>query len=176
MIVRYYFRKYRIQIYGFLILLFATSLQCTLLNYFRIINIKPDIMLATLVMFSFFYSLRCSLIFSLLIGIFRDVLGFLPFGFNTIICVLWVILAREIFQRLSIEDKLIRCITLFIIIVLNNLTLNCFMFIINKPIPTGILLKVIFLESLFTLPLSLMIYKIFIFLLNPVKSPSINRL
>ena len=158
------FRRYHQKIYGLLILSIIALLQATFLNYFRIINVKPDAILATLIIFVHFFSLGWLVVFALFAGIFRDIFSILPFGFNVIISILWVILAKQISRRLSIENNFIRSTMLFLIILLNNLFLQSLLFVLDRPIAMGIFLKTASLESIFTLLLALPMYRLFVYL------------
>lgn len=154
-------KRYRRHIYAILVLLIIALLQSTLFNSFRILNVKPDAILATLIIFVPFFSLRWSVIFAFLGGIFRDIFSILPFGFNVIICILWVILAKQISRRLSLENIFTRGAMLCLIILLNNFAIWFFLFVLDRPIVIGNFLKIISLESISTLVLSLPMYILF---------------
>lgn len=157
-------KKYRKQIYGVLILFIVAVLQATLLNYFRIFNIKPDVILIALIVLVPFFSLRWSVIFAFLSGVFRDIFSSLPFGINVILCIIWVIVAKEISRRLSIEHKLVRSAIPCLIILLNNLALRSFLFALQKPIIIYTFLKIVFLECIFALLLILPMYRFFVYI------------
>jgi rod shape-determining protein MreD len=156
--------RYRLQIYGLLLLFLIALLQSTLLNYFRIFNVKPDAILAALILFVAFFDLRWLAAFAFLGGIFRDIFSALPFGFNTIICILWVILANRISRRLSIENNVIRSCLLCLIILLNNLTMQSILFVLGKPVSLGVFSRIVFIESIFTLFLASLMYRVFVHL------------
>lgn len=159
-------KRYRQQIYGLLVLFVIALLESTLFNYFRIFNVKPDAILAALVLFVPFFSLRWLFVFALFGGIYRDIFSILPFGCNAIICILWIILAKQISRRLSVENNLIRSTMLCLIILLNNLTLQFLLFVLDRPIVIGSFLRIVSIESIFTLLLALPMYRFFVYLFS----------
>jgi len=158
-------KRYRKQFYALLILFIIILLQSTLLNYFRIFNVKPDAILAALVIFVPFFRLRWSITFAFFGGIFRDIFSILPFGFNAIIYILWIILANRISRRLSVENIFIRSALLCLIILLNNLALESILFVLGRSLIITTFLKIIFIECILTLLLALPMYKLFVYLL-----------
>lgn len=161
-----YIKRYRQQIYAILILLIVATLQSTLLNYFRIFSVKPDIILISLIIMTAFFSLAWSVFFAFILGIFRDIFSILPFGFNVIILIIWIILAKQITRRLSIEHKFIRCIIPCLIILLNNIAWQSISFMLGRPVFIGPFLKIASLEFVFTLVLVLPIYRLIVHLFD----------
>ena len=161
---RRFFQRFRKQMYAFLALFIIVLLQSTLLNYFRIFNVKPDAILASLVIYVNFFNLGWSLFFAFLGGIFKDAFSVFSFGFNTITCILWIILARQVSRRLSFENNFIRSGLLCLIILLNNLTLQSIMLVLGRHIVMADLLKVAAIESIFTLILAMPLYRFFVYL------------
>ena len=158
------FKRYRQQICALLVLLVIALLQSTLLNYFCIFTVKPNAILASLILFIPFFNFRWLVVFALFGGIFYDLFSILPFGTNAVICILWIILARGISRRLSMENDFIRSALLCFMIILNNLALQSILFILDRPIAIGTFLKIVSIESIFTLLLALPIYRLFIYL------------
>ena len=148
-------------IYGLLALFIIALMQSTLLNYFRIFNVKPDAILAALVIFVAFFNLRWSVSFAFLGGVFRDIFSILPFGLNTSLCILWIILAKQISRRLSMENELTRSAILCLIIILNSLALQSILFIVDRPIVMGVFFRIASIESILTLLLALPMYRLF---------------
>lgn len=168
-----YLQRYRRQLRGILVLFIIAILQSTLFNYFRIFNVKPDAILIALIVSVSFFEFKWSVIFAFLCGILRDLFSILPFGLNTIIFVLWVILAKQIYRRLSVEDKLISYTVPCMIILLNNLTLQAIFFLLGQSIALGIVVKIVLLELIFAVLLVLPLYKIFNFLLEDSLPPQL---
>jgi len=160
-------KRYRQQICAFLALLIIGLLQSTALNYFPILNVKPDAILAALIMLAPFFSLGWSVAFAFLGGLFRDIFSSLSFGFSICLSILWVILAKQIFRRLSAENALIRNATLCLLIVLNNLTMQFILFMLDHPLSLGIFLRIVSLELILTLILAFLMYRLFVRLFMP---------
>ena len=155
------FKRYHKQIYAFLVLFIIALLQATLFNYIKIFNLKPDAILPALIIFVPFFNLRWSVTLGFLGGIFRDIFSILPFGFNVIICILWIALAKQIFRRLSIENNFIRIIMLFLIILLNNFTIQSILFVLGKPIAIGTFIRIVSIESIISVLLAFPMYRFF---------------
>ena len=160
------FKIYRRIIFALLVLLLAAYLQSGLLNYLRIFYVKPDIILASLVLFVPFFDLRQLLMFAFLGGIFCDIFSILPFGVNIIILILCIFLAYKLTRKLSVENQIIRYTLLLVIILLKNLVFGLTFFILDKPIPAVVFLRIAFLESLITLLLAPAMHKLFLCLLQ----------
>lgn len=160
------FQKYYRQLQALSILFIVILLDLTLFNYFLIFNVKPDVILATLIIFSAFFSLKWLAGFALLGGIFRDSMSMLPLGFNTVICILWVILARRMSQKFTVENIFIRSALLCAIILLNNLSLRLVIFVLGGNVANNIFLKIAIMQSVLTLLLALPMYKLFAYLLT----------
>jgi rod shape-determining protein MreD len=156
---------YRKQIYALLILFVIILCEFTLFNYFRVIfNAKPDAVLVVLVYYVAFFNLGWSVVFAFLAGVFRDIFSLLPFGINAISFIVWIILAKQISRRLSVENNFIRAALLFLIIVLNNLTTQSFLFALDRPVAMNVFFKSVLTESILTLLLGIPMYSFFTYL------------
>jgi len=164
--LRWELQKYRRQARALLVLFVILLLDTTLFNYLRIFNARPDIILATLIFFSFFFALKWLVGFAFLGGIFRDSISILPFGFNTIICIFLVILAKRISQKFTVENILIRSAMLFFIILLNNLIIQLILLTLGGTVVTNAFLRIAVLQSIVTLLSALPMYRIFGHLLS----------
>lgn len=159
-------RAYKKQLKAALILFSVILLEFTLYGRLRIFGIAPDLSLAALVIYPLFFSLSHCLGFAFLAGILRDAISALPFGFNTIACLLWVILAKRISQKLAVEHILIRSAMLGVIILLNNLFMrlsaNLFFTLYRQIdfLPAAVFLINAFFQSALTIIFSLPIYRI----------------
>jgi len=160
-------RRYPQQLCAFSILFIIALSQYTLFNYFRVLNIKPNAILAALIMLAPFFSLGWSVAFASLSGIFSDIFSSLPFGLDICLCIIWIILAKQIFRRLSPENNLIRSVILCLIIVLNNLATQSVLFVLDRPLSLDIFPKIVSIESILTLILALPMYRLFVYLFMP---------
>jgi rod shape-determining protein MreD len=164
--LRWEFQKCRKQTEAFLMLSIIMLLDATLFNHLRIFHARPDIILAALIIFSFFFALKWSVGFAFLGGIFRDSISILPFGFNTIICIFLVILAKRISQKFTVENIFIRSAMLFLIILLNNLIIQLILLTLGGTVVTNAFLRIAVTQSIVTLLLALPMYRIFGHLLS----------
>ncbi|MFH1577894.1 MAG: rod shape-determining protein MreD [Candidatus Omnitrophota bacterium] len=152
--------QYRRQIYAFLILFIAGLTQATLLNYFRIFSVKPDIILAVLIISSLFLNLGWSVSLAFFGGIFCDLMGNLPYGFNAILFILSIILVKRISSKLSVENIFIRNAVICLIIVLNNLAVRFILLALGSSLAFGIFLRFTVIQSILTLLAALPIYRL----------------
>lgn len=155
-------KKYRNLVFALLIISIAALIQSTVLDYFRIFNIKPDIILATLIIFALFFELRWACITAFLGGGLVDLLGNLPFGFNTPIYILWAILANWIARKLTMENSFIRSSALFIIVLLNNLVTRFLFLLLGRPLlrPDEFLSSAIF-EGIYTILIAYPLFRLY---------------
>ncbi len=149
---------------AFIIIALALGLfQATLLNYFSIFGVKPDLLLATVVIAGFFLELRWAIVFGVLAGIFKDAFGLSPFGLNILLFALWGYLVNKLSRKISIEDNIAAAVLVFIIALLQNIASGFVIIYSGSFVPFGIFLRIVFLSSLYTaltLPLIFKIAKI----------------
>lgn len=137
--------------------------QLTSLSYFRLFGVSPDLFLICVFIASLFFELRWSIIFSVLLGIFKDSFSPDTFGLNIILFSLWSFLIVKVSRKITIEDNITRALLLFIVALLQNIISGLLLFYSGGNVPTGIFLRIILLGSLYTaliLPLILKIVKI----------------
>ena len=153
---------YRRQLYAISLLFIVMLLDSTLMNYCRtLFGLKPGTILAALVFLVPFFNLGWMVMFAFLAGLFRDAFSLLPFGFSISVCIVLVILAKQISRRFSAEDNLIRCVMLCLIILLNNLATSLVLFVLDRPVVIGVFLSSALREAVFTLLLGLPMYRLF---------------
>lgn len=137
--------------------------QVSLLSYFSVFGVKPDLLLAIVVIAGFLLEPRWALFFGVLAGIFKDAFGLSPFGFNIILFACWGYFVNKLSRRISIEDNIAAAILLFLIALLQNIASGLAVIYSGGFVPFGIFLRVVFLGSLYTaltLPLILKIARI----------------
>lgn len=146
-------------IFIFTIIIFAIF-EVTILDYFKIFNVKPNILLILVVGLSLSFELRWAIFFSALCGILKDIFSINTFGINTLLFPLWGFLTIELSKKISIDNNFIRIIIIFIIAVLNNIITRLILSYLGKLIPVGIFLRITFSESLYTALILPLIFKI----------------
>ena len=137
-----------------LILFFAIIIiglfQVTFANYFTVFGIKPDFLIIIVVLSGVFFSWRWSIFFSVLAGMLKDVFGLETFGIHIALFVSWGYLVFRLSKKVTIDDNASLLILVFIVVVLNGLAMRFINISLGKPVPLGISLRIICVESLYT--------------------------
>lgn len=143
-----------------LIVIILSLIQATLINYFQIFLVKPDFLLIVVVLASLFFNSGWAITFSLFAGILKDSLAINTLGINTLIFPLWSLMVIRLSRKISIENDLRRGILIFIVVVANDLVTRIAQFCLGNIISSGIFLKIIILESLYTAIISPLVFKV----------------
>lgn len=142
----------------FLIISIFAIFQATILNYLKIFYVLPDLLLISMVMVSLLFELRLALVLSAFAGILKDIFSIKPFAINTILFLLWCLFIKNLSKKLAIENRLSRALLVFVIVIFNDVINRLVIFHTGETIPAGIVLRVIFLESLFSACVSPLVY------------------
>lgn len=149
----------------FLLIIFILAiLQATLLDTFKLFDVKPDLLLIVVVISSIYFDLKWALLLAVFSGILKDCLLFNSFGLNTLLFSLWSFLIVKLSRKLSLDNDFLRALLLFIIIVFNDVIISSIYFSQGQFIPLGIFLRRLFLECLYSIAISPLIFK----LLRPI--------
>lgn len=124
--------------------------QVTILDYFKIFNIKPDFLLMSVVIVSLLFEARSALILSIFAGILKDTFAASTFGINTVLFVLWSFLIIRLTKEIPIDSNFIRAVLIFIVGVLHNTIIGLLFIYLGNFIAVGILLRIIAIQSLYT--------------------------
>jgi len=124
--------------------------QLSLLEYFRIFGIKPDLLLVTVVMASLFLEMRWAIVFGVAVGTFKDIFGLSPFGLNILLFGLWSFLSAKISRKISIEDNLSATLLVLVIALLQNIAMGLALIYSGDFVPCGIFLRISLLGSFYT--------------------------
>lgn len=143
-----------------LIVIFLGVLQVTLLNYFRFFGVGPDILLVVVVFGALILEPRVALTGIILAGIIKDLFTSLPLPLNTILFVAWYFIIIKLTKEISIENNLIRLALIFIVVFLHHLISGASLIYLGNFIPLGIFLRNLFLASIYTTAVSLLILKL----------------
>ncbi|MBI3990850.1 MAG: rod shape-determining protein MreD [Candidatus Omnitrophica bacterium] len=152
-------------IFFFLIIIFAL-LQATLLNCIDIFNIKPDLLLASVIISSLSFNPVWALSLSIFAGILKDIFSANTFGMNTILFFLWSLFIIELSRGITFDSKYIRLALIFIIAILNNIIIRLIFLFLGNLIPWGIFLRITLVESLYTALFLPLVFKFSHSLLN----------
>ncbi|MFA4889358.1 MAG: hypothetical protein WC628_07295 [Candidatus Omnitrophota bacterium] len=119
-------------------------------QYLRVFGIKPDLILACVVVANLTFEFRWAFALSLLAGIFKDSLIISSFGSNTVLFAIWSLLVCEIKRRFSLDYILVQVILLWVIALLQNLSTAIIVISSGNIVPAGIFLRIVFLGALYT--------------------------
>lgn len=125
-------------------------LQITILDYFKVFSVKPDLILIAVFCAAIFLDLKPALCVGLLAGIFKDAFTSSALGFNAVLFPIWVFLIATLIRRVSIEDNISRIALLFIVAILNNLISGLALVYSIGSLSWSIFLRITFLASVYT--------------------------
>lgn len=128
----------------------AGMLQVTILNYFRILTIKPFLLLIFVVIASLTFELKWALIFSFSAGIFQDIFSVSAFGINTPLFLLWSFLIVRLNREISIENNVLRCGLVIIVTFLHDIFVGLIYVYSGSYLSPGIFLRIITLQPIYT--------------------------
>lgn len=145
----------------FLLSIFIIAVfQATILDVFKIFNVKPDILLVAVVVSSIYLDLKWALVLAVFAGILKDSLNLHSFAINTLILTVFSFLTVKISKKISLDNNFICSLLLFIIVVSNGIIIRLSYFSGDQFIPLGIFLRTLFLESLYAIAILPLVYKL----------------
>jgi rod shape-determining protein MreD len=143
----------------FLLILFIIVLiQATLMHYLRFFGVKPDLLICFIVVTSVYFEWKWALSFSLLAGLFKDLLGSSGLGINIFLMPLWGYLVLRLSRKISIDDPIGLSATVFLAVLLNDIASRFLYLSFGKYVSLGIFLRIAFIEALYTTALALPIF------------------
>lgn len=137
-------------------------LQVTVLDYAKIFNVKPDLLLISISLASLVFGLGEALVLSVFAGLFKDVIGIGTFGINTFLFTLWSLLIGKLAKEISIENNFRRTTLIFIITILHNIIMGLTFVYCGKSIPLGLFLRIVSIESIYTAGISPLVFWVII--------------
>jgi rod shape-determining protein MreD len=144
------------KIFLLVLILILGLLQATILNYFRLFWVKPDLLLICVVIAGLFFSPVAAIGFSIFIGVYKDILGFHNFGLNSLLFPIWGFLTIQLGRKISLDNDFIRAGFIFFLAGLNGAAVKM---ISDIPVSAGIFFKVLILEPFYTAIVSLLILR-----------------
>jgi rod shape-determining protein MreD len=145
----------------FLFILLALGiLQLTALDNFKIFNIKPDLLLLSVIIVSLTFQLREALFLSIFAGVFKDSLVTSAFGINTLLFAFWCFIIIKLSRKVTIDSSFMRICLVFIIVFLHNLIIGIIFLYLRITVALGIYLRIVFIESIYTAFILAMLFKI----------------
>lgn len=146
----------------FAVIIFFGLLQATVLNYIDIFNVKPDLLLISVVIASLFCASGWALFLSVFAGILKDILSVNAFGFNSLLFFSWSFLIIKLSRNITFDSDYIRLALIFVIAIFNNIITRLISFFLGNSISWGISLRIIIIGPLYTafiFPLALKLAK-----------------
>lgn len=145
----------------FLLIIGLTGvLQVTLLDYFKIFNVKPDLLLITIVLGSLYFDLKWALFFALTAGVFKDTFSTAPLGINTALFAVWSLVVARLAHEVSLDNNLRQAVLIVIVTVAHHAACGLILAFLGNLVPFGIILRIIFLEALYTAAVLPLVFKL----------------
>lgn len=145
----------------FAIIVALGMFQATLLNYFRIFLVKPDLLLISMVIISLSGTpVFLAISFSLVAGMLKDIFSLNPSSVNTILFPLWSYLIIRLSKKISIDTNLTRAFFLFTIVIVNDLVAFSLSLPTVSPVSSGIFCKILILSPLYAALVSPLLFKL----------------
>ncbi|MCX5713395.1 MAG: rod shape-determining protein MreD [Candidatus Omnitrophica bacterium] len=133
-----------------LLILVIAILQSSVIDAFRVFNVKPDLLFSIVVIVSLLLEFRQAIIFSLASGIFKDLLGANHIAINTFLFPVWSFLIMQAARSISLEGDSRQAIFVFIAVALNALVGRIIFFSATLQIAPGIFIRTLLFESIYT--------------------------
>jgi rod shape-determining protein MreD len=142
------------------VLILLVILQPTLMSWFRIFGVEPDLVLAAVVIIGLSLDLKWVLLFSYAAGLLKDSLGILPLGVNTLVLPLLGFAANRLSRRMVIEADYVIATVVFIAAVSHNLIISLLLVIMGLNISMGMSSRIILIGAIYTASLFLLFSKL----------------
>jgi len=120
------------------------------LNFVKIFNVKPDLLLACSVIASVLFEPAWGISLSMFSGVLKDISSVNSFGMNTLLFFLWSYLIIKLSRKVTLDVDYIQLALIFIITFLNNIVTRLVFILLGTYIPLAISLRIIFIEPLYT--------------------------
>ena len=141
------------------VIIILVLLEATVLNYVNIFNVKPDLLLISVIIASLFFAPGWAISLSIFAGILKDIFSVNAFGMNTILFFLWSFLIIKLSRKIIFDSNYIRLALIFIIAILNSIISRLIFLFSGNFISWGIFLRITSVESLYTALIFLLVLK-----------------
>lgn len=148
----------------FIIVTVAVLLQITVLNSFKILNVKPDLILISIILGSLSFELSWAIGFSIFAGILKDIFSLNIFGINTFLFPLWSFLIIRLSKRMTLDNSFICAALVAVITIINNIVIKLINLYLGNSINIGIFLHILFFECIYTALVLPLVFKV----VNPI--------
>jgi len=134
----------------FLVIFVCALLQPTVLNSIRFFGVKPDLLLICVVIAALEFELKWALIFSVLAGLFKELLGVQPSGFNAIMFGFWSLLIIRLKRDVSFDNLYMVIALTAVVTLVHHLLVGLALVYFGSFIPLGIFVRIIIIETFYT--------------------------
>lgn len=135
-------------------------LQATILDYISIFNVKPDLVLVSMVITSLYSPLKWALVLAVFAGLLKDALALNTFAINTLLFPLWSFLIIKLSKKISLDNNFIPAALIFVIIVSHDIAMRLLCLFLGQFMSLGIFLRTAFLEALYTALIFPLVFKL----------------
>lgn len=134
------------------VIFICALLQSTLLDFFRVFYVKPDLLLICAVMSGLLVKeYRWAIALSLFSGAIKDILCVNTLGINTLLFPLWTFLVIRLSRKVTLDNTPLRLLTIFLAALLNDISARLIFLFLGNPATTGgAFLRIVFFEPLYT--------------------------
>jgi len=145
-----------------LVIVIFSIFEITILDYFKVFGVKPDLFLICVVMVSiiFVFELRWALFLSIFAGVLKDTFSLNVFGINTLLFPLWSLLIIKLSKNILIENNFIYAALVFIIVIFHDIVTRLINLTLGNFIPLIIFLRITLIESLYTALIFPLVFKL----------------
>lgn len=120
------------------------------LDYLKFFSIKPDLLLAIVLIWAVFLRSTDAFKLGILAGFLKDLFSENILGINTLLFPFWVVVTLKLSKRIALDNRLIQMILVFIVSILTNIIYRLVIIFMGTYIPWVISLRIIILSSLYT--------------------------
>lgn len=143
-----------------ILIIILAFVQVVFLEYVKVFNVKPDLLLISAVIASFIFRGRYSLALVLFAGLIKDIFGSNSYGINILLFSLWYFLIVILSRQITMDNSIIRLALIFIISIFHNLISGLMLFYLGKPLAVGIFIRTIIFASIYTTTIFPLIYNL----------------
>ena len=138
----------------------AALLQVSVLDYLKVLGVKPDLLLVGVFWASIVFQQREALALSAGAGILKDIFTPYSFGTNTLLFALFSLMIIRLGKEISIDSNPVRFIVLYIVAFCNATATRFIFFFLGNIVPLHVFLRVAFLGSLYTALTALLLFRV----------------
>jgi len=131
-------------------LIFLVILQSTTLDYLKLFNTKPDLVLIAIVLIALSLKFKWVMLFGYLAGFLKDALATQTIGLNTLVLPLIGFLVFRLSKKIDIESDFMKSALIFMATFLENLLIWFLLIFLGTDISLGIFFRFTLVGSIYT--------------------------